>query len=83
MVLVTIQLVSAHGEDKNRMLCVMKISNDGTGTKELGNYNYVLSHAGKYIGKRGVYRKGRIENFPRNASPYRLIQRCLKHAGEI
>jgi len=84
MLTVTIELdVHGKGEVK-RVLAVMVIENDGTGTEFLGNYKYALSHAGKFFGNRkGVFKKGRITGFKRSLSPYRLVQRCLKHAGEI
>jgi hypothetical protein len=83
MIVVLIQLFSARGEEKDKPLGIIKIHNDGTGDTHFGNYKYELSHAGKYIRRKGAYKKGRIEKFPRKASPYRLISRCLRHAGEI
>jgi len=65
-----------------KLLGLICIANDGTGTSKLGNYNYAISHAGKFIDKKGVFKKGRIENFPRRLSPYRLVARILKDAGE-
>lgn len=84
MVRVTIEL-DAHGlGDSVRMLGVMEIVNDGTGTGEFGNYTYTLSHAGKFFGKRsGPFKKGRVKNFKRTLSPYRLVCRCLKDAMEV
>lgn len=84
MIVVKVEL-DVHGKgEKKRMLAVMVIANDGKSKDpRFGNYTYCLSHAGKYFGKKGVYKKGRIEKFPRSFSPYRLIQRCLKDAGEI
>lgn len=83
---VIIRLKSARGPQYDRPLGHIVISNDGTGTVKLGNYKYVLAHAGKHWekNKKGKpFKKGRIRNFPRNMSPYRLVQRCLKHAGEV
>lgn len=82
MIVVRIELESARGAARNRLLGVMTIANDGTGSKEYGNYKYALSHAGKFIGRKGVFKKGRITGFKRSSSPYRLVQRCLKDAGE-
>jgi hypothetical protein len=73
------------GKTKGKyLLGLLTIWNDGTGTKKLGNYKYQISHAGVYFGKRKEpYKKGRVINFPRTSSPYCLIFRVLKHAGEI
>lgn len=84
MIQVTVELKSARGAHRDRPLGCLVISNDGTGTALLGNYKYVLSHAGDYFGKRKEpYKTGRVVGFPRRASPYRLIFRCLKDAGEM
>jgi hypothetical protein len=84
MIEVTIRLKSARGKSRDRMLGVIVIGNDGTGTEKKGNYNYVLSHSGNYFGKRKEpYKKGRIKGYPRKWSVYRLIQRVLRDAGEL
>jgi hypothetical protein len=84
MIIVKIELKSARGGKRDRILGVMIISNDGTGTVKLGNYRYTLSHAGIHFGKKKEpYKRGTIKGFRRSSSPYRLIQRCLKDAGEI
>lgn len=84
MIKVTIEL-DTHGKgEKVRTIGVIVIANDATGDDTFGNYEYALSHAGKYIHqKKGVYKKGRILRFKRTLSPYRLLQRVLKDAGEI
>lgn len=54
----------------------LTITNDGTGTKLLGNYDFII------VGEDGnPYRRGRVERYPRsNVSRWRLIQRCLNQA---
>lgn len=85
MVVVTIELWPSGREEKSRGLAVLTITNDGTGDAEYGNYRYELSHAGKYFGgkRKEPYKQGRVKRFKRTLSPYRLVQRCLKDAGEI
>lgn len=84
MIVVKIEMYPG-GDKKGKCgLGVLVISNDGTGTTKAGNYLYTLSHAGKYFKtKKGVCKHGRVTNFPRAYSPYRLVQRVLKDAGEI
>jgi len=69
--------------ERARVLGVAKIANDGTGNIINGNYNVELSHAGKYIGKKGVWKKGRVENHKRMLSPYHLLYKALKAALKI
>jgi hypothetical protein len=84
MIVVTIELWPGGYKEKSRPLGVISITNDGTGTKEKSNYNYVLSHAGMFFGKRKEpFKKGSVRGFFRNLSPYRLLARCLKDAGEV
>ena len=84
MIQVEIKLRSARGRKYDRILGVVVIANDGTGTAEEGNYEFALSHAGVYFGKRKEpYKKGKVKGFKRNLSPYRLLYRVLKKAGEL
>ncbi len=85
MVVVKIELWPGGREGNSRGLGVMIITNDGTGDAEFGNYKYTLSHAGKHFGgkKQEPFKQGRIKNFKRTLSPYRLVQRCLKDAMEV
>lgn len=82
MIRVTLEL-DVHGKgEKKRMLAVIVIANDGTGTAKFGNYEYALSHSGAYLGKRKEpFKKGRIEGFKRTLSPYKLLQLVLEDAG--
>ena len=84
MITVTIELNSAHGRHKDRTLGILVISNDDTGTSEIGNYKWTLSHAGMYFGKRREpFKSGTVKGFKRSLSPYRLVYRCLKEAREV
>lgn len=84
MIVVKIEMYPKGREEGSYPLGVMVITNDGTGTQEAGNYKYTISHAGVHLGKRKEpYKQGRVRGFRRTASPYRLVQRCLKDAGEI
>lgn len=62
MILVTSNLVSANGPDKDRKLGSITISNVG-GTNSLGNYHVVLHSAGA---RSRVVREAYIEKWPRN-----------------
>lgn len=81
MVVVKIELWPGGNEEGKRRLGEIYIKNDGTGTELLGNYEYEISHAGKFIG-RGIFKRGRVKGFLRKLSPYRLLFRILKDAGE-
>lgn len=83
MIEVIIKL-NVHGlRKKEKLLGFIAIANDDKGTRKLGNYDYAISHAGIYLGKRKEpFKKGKIKNFPRHLSPYRLVARVLKDARE-
>lgn len=71
MIKVTVELISAHGPQFNKVLGVGYISNDGTGTHGTGNYNARL-------GKR----RGRVEGFPRQRlGAWDLLYRALRACG--
>jgi len=78
MVVVKIELWPHGDESKARPLGVMHISNDRTGTNEIGNYDVELKHAGSYFGKPGNWRTGKISGFLRSLSPYHLVAMALK-----
>jgi hypothetical protein len=53
------------------------ITNDGSGTLNIGNYNYRIT---KFDGT-GAWRKGRVENFRRiSRGPWDLLYLVLKNA---
>jgi len=81
MVVVKIE-IWPHGEQKNaRDLGSIIICNDGTGSKDLGSYNIAVSHGGRYWGKPGVWKSGRLKNYRRSLSPYHLIAKALAVCG--
>lgn len=84
MIVVKMELWPGGDETRARGLGTIIIANDGTGTGEVGHYNATASHAGKYFEKRGgeIWKKGRVVNFARSLSPYRLLSRVLKAMGE-
>jgi len=67
-----------HGQQKNgKVIGVCIITNDGTGTAARGNYDVKLGHAGRYIGKPGAYKTGKVHNHLRRLSPYHLLHKAL------
>jgi len=80
MVVVKIELHPGGDPEKARPLGLVVISNDGTGSDEQGNYDVALAHSGKYYGKKGVYKRGKVRGFRRALSPYHLIKMALEAA---
>lgn len=80
MVKVTIELCPYGFEANKEVLGVVYISNDGTGTRESGNYNVEIDneHIKRKTGIE-VEHLYRVENFPRlNLGVYDLLYRALK-----
>ena len=75
MVKVTIELCN---ETESRLLGIIAIRNDGTGTPDIGNYEVALSHAGKYIGRPGAWKQGHVKGYRRSLSPYHLVKMALE-----
>lgn len=80
MVVVKVELWPGGDESQARMIGVAKIVNDNTGDDRTGNYNVELSHSGKYFGRPGVWKRGRVTDYPRMLSPYNLVFAALKSA---
>lgn len=80
MLVIKLELWPQGDQAKARPMGEIRIANDGSGTPEKGNYRVELSHSGMYVGKRGVYRRGRVEGFPRRASVYEILRRALESA---
>ena len=75
MLIVTIELKSAIDAERDKLLGVMRISNDGTGTPEVANYNVRLSK----FGDRGTWKQGRVEGFDRvRRGPFDLLWLALR-----
>lgn len=80
MVIVRIELWPQGDPEKSRLLGVAKIANDNTGDEKRGNYDVHLSHAGKYIQRKSIWKRGRVENHKRTLSPYHLVYKAFKNA---
>ena len=84
MIIVRVQLYPGGFKTGKRTIGKLVIWNDGTGTEAVSHYRWELHHAGVFYGKRtNPWKKGVVRNFPRKLSPYRLVSRCLKAAGEL
>ena len=68
------------GDNQNvELLGVVAISNDGSGTDETGNYNVELHESPRDAGRSEIWKRGRMEGFPRlRLGPYDLLYRALK-----
>jgi hypothetical protein len=81
VVVVKVELWPQGDASKAEKLGEVRIANDGTGTPARGNYNVELAHSGRYAGKPGVWRKGRVEGYDRvGLSPYHLVVAALESA---
>jgi hypothetical protein len=81
MIVVKIELWPHGKKEEARDLGVLTISNDGTGTDDVCAYDVLVAHGGKYWGKPGAWKRGRIEKFRRVLSPYHLVARALAACG--
>jgi len=79
MIVVKIELWPHGNESKAREIGRCNIWNDGTGTKERGNYKAELKHAGIYYGKEGNWKTGGVKDHRRNLSPYHLVYSAIKN----
>ena len=78
MIRITIDLLPFGSEKAKIMLARAKISNNLTGTVARGNYDYSLWKKG-----RKIWRKGKVENFPRNSyGIWKLLYLILKDVFE-
>lgn len=81
MVVVKIELWPHGQQEQARDIGLMMISNDCRGTKDVGSYNVTVSHGGRFWGRDGVWKQGRVHAFRRQLSPYHLIARALAACG--
>jgi hypothetical protein len=78
MLVVKLELWPHGHEDSRQPLGEIRIINDDTGTAQVGNYNVELAHSGRYYGRPGVWKRGRVEGFDRQGpSPYHLVLQAL------
>ena len=78
MLVVKIELWPGGDESQARTLTTGRIYNDGhsPGHPRRGNYEVALNGQGRNRG--GLWRTGRVENFPRLSSgPWELLRRAL------
>ena len=78
MIIVTVELKSAIDDSRSRLLGKMILANDGTSTTaSKGHYDAVF-----FGGSGGAGKRGRVENYPRNAvAIWNLIRRACEAAG--
>lgn len=74
MIRITIELWPYGSQERSRLLGTMDIINDGTGTKERGNYTI------RFRDKAGrVFKNSKVKNWPRiSKSIWKLIQRVFQ-----
>lgn len=75
MILVSMRLHSAR-DGHTEVLCSVRITNDGTGTPEVGNYDWQIhSKSGTVI------REGRLEGWRKKSkSPGQLLAQVMREA---
>lgn len=78
MIRITIELVPHGDESRARVLARGEIINEGTGTRERGNYYFWLSQSGRVTTKS---RWGNVRDFPRlRKNVWHLLARVLNTA---
>jgi len=78
MIRVTIELLPLGYEEGKEKIGEVIIFNDGTGTPAIGNYKVKLMKTPKYAKTKGVWKSGKVKDFPRLAmGPYDLLLRAL------
>jgi len=83
MLVVKLELWATGDPADVQSLGEIRLINDGTGTPQTGNYDVELAHSGRYAGRPGVWKRGRVEGFDRvGPSPYHLLLEALKSALE-
>lgn len=79
MIRVTIELLPHGREDRAETIGTVEIINDGYGSETTGHYDVKLMKSPRYAKTPGVWRKGRVTNFPRlTLGPYDLLYRALR-----
>jgi hypothetical protein len=79
MIVIRIELWPRGDKEKAQLLGEIEITNDGTGTVQIGNYNTKLYKWSKGRTKRGgIWKQGKVTGFPRlKLGPYDLLLRAL------
>ena len=71
MIRVTVELVPFGNEERKKVIGIMNIANDGTGDREIGNYEARLED------DRGTEGTVFVKNHIRQEGVWRLIRRAL------
>jgi len=80
MIRITVEILPRGCESEARHVGTIKISNDGSGTPELGNYIYRISKLGD---TNTFVKRGEIKGFPRKRKNlWKLIQLVLNNYME-
>lgn len=75
MIVIRIEMWPLGDEKRKRLLGIARISNDGLGTADTGNYKVELS---KFGSETQIWKRGRVESFPRlKLGPWDLLFRAL------
>lgn len=79
MIVIKVEMWPLGDESKAYEIGRGVIANDGTGTDERGNYDVRLLKSDVYAKRPGVWKKGRVEGFPRRVlGPWDLLFRALR-----
>lgn len=84
MIVVNVHLDSAISPSRDKELARVLIANDGSGTETLGDYRCVSlrGRSKEQLDKRVVQRRGKVENFPREADHVlNLVAKALTAMG--
>lgn len=78
MIVIRIEMWPLGDESRKRELGVGHIINDGNGSVERGDYRVELLKSPEYAKSPGIWKKGRVQNFPRlRLGPWDLLFRAL------
>lgn len=81
MLVANLEVWPGGDESKKRTVGHVLIGNDGTRQQpHIGSYDVALSHSGKFYGKKGLWKSGRVDYFRRDRSPYNLLHDALADA---
>lgn len=81
MLVVKIELWPGGNPDKARLLTTARIHNDGSHEDHPRRGNYVVRLNGQGTNRSGLWRTGRVDNFPRlSYGPWELLRRALNAA---
>lgn len=79
MIVIKVELWPGGAKARAREIRRMFIANDGTGHQKRGNYSIAIFRRGSKV---KVQRRGRVENYPREAySVWRLVRLAIEAAG--